>query len=106
MLKLASASSRKLPTHINNPLLSKVHEKLVSHKLYSFCEKYDLMPVAQSAYIKGLGCTDALLTISRHIQKSLDAGMKSNIIRLDFSAALYRVSHGGLLFELKSIRER
>ena len=46
------------------PILSKVPEKLVSHKLYSFCEVYGFLPAVLFAYKKGLGCTDALLTIS------------------------------------------
>ena len=46
---------------------------------------------------------DVLLTISHHLQTSLDAGMESNIVQLDFSAAFDRVSHTGLLFKLKSI---
>ena len=45
---------------------------------------------------------DALLTIS-HLHKSLHAGMESYIVQLDFSAAVDRVSHRGLLFKLKSI---
>ena len=44
-----------------------------------------------------MGCTDALLTISHHLQKSLDVGMESYIVQLDF-----RVSHSGLLLKLKS----
>ena len=85
------------------PVLSKVHEKLVSHKLSSFCEKYGLSPTTQFAYRKDLGFTDALLTISHHLHKSLDAGMESYIVQLDFSAAFDRVSRSGLLFKLKSI---
>ena len=61
------------------------------------------LPTAQFAYRKGLGCTDALLTIYHHLQKSLDTGMESYIVQLDFSAAFDRVSHRGLLFKLKSI---
>ena len=61
------------------------------------------MPAAQFAYRKGLGCTDALLTIYHHLQKSLDAGMESYIVQPDFSAAFDRVSHSGLVFKLKSI---
>ena len=57
---------------------------------------YVFFPAAQFAYRKGLGCTDVLLTLSHHLQKSLDAGMKSYIIQLDFSAAFDRVSHCGL----------
>ena len=80
-----------------------MYEKLVFLKLSSFCEKSGLLPSAQFVYRKVLGCTDALLTISHHLQKSLDAGMESFIVQLDFSAAFERVSHRGLLFKLKSI---
>ena len=83
--------------------MSKVYQKLVSQKLSSFCEKCGLLPVAQFAYRKILGCTDALLTIPHHLQKSFDAGIESYIVQLDFSALFYRVSHSGLLFKLKSI---
>ena len=48
------------------------------------------------AYRKGLGCTDALLTLSHQLQKSLDIGMKSYIVQFYFIAALDRVSHSGL----------
>ena len=61
------------------------------------------MSGAQFAYRTGLGCTDAQLTISHHLQKSLDTGMESYIVQLDFSAAFDRLSHSGLLFKLKSI---
>ena len=60
------------------------------------------MPAAQFAYKKGVGCTYALLTIS-HLQESLDAGMESYVVQLDFSAAFNRVSHSCVLFKLKSI---
>ena len=85
------------------PILSKVYDKLVAHKLSSFCEKYRLFLTDQFAYRIGLGCTDALLTISRYLQKSLDAVMESYIVQLNFSAAFDRVSHSGLSFKLKFI---
>ena len=75
----------------------------MSHKLSNFCEKYVLLPAAQFADRKGLGCTDALLTISHHLQKSLDAEMECYIVQLDFCVSFGRVSHSGLLFKLKSI---
>ena len=75
-----------------------MYEKLVSHKLSCFCEKYGLIPADQFANMKGLGCTDALLTISHHLHKSLDAGKESYIIQLDFSAAFDGVSYSALLF--------
>ena len=81
-------------------ILSVVYEKLASHRLSSFYEKCDFLPAAQFAYRKSLGCAAALLPISHHLQKSLDTGMKSYIVELDFSAAFDRVSHSGLLFKL------
>ena len=71
--------------------------------LSSFCEKYVFLSIARFAYRKGLGCTDALLTISHHLQKSSDTGMETYIVQLDFSDAFDRVSHSGLLFKLKSV---
>ena len=53
--------------------------------------------------MEGLGCTDALLTISHHRQKFLHAWMESYIVQFDFNAAFDRVSHSGLFFKLKSI---
>ena len=57
----------------------------------------------QFTYRKCLGYTDALLTISHHLQKSLDTGMASYIVQLNFSAAFDRVSHSDRLFKFKSI---
>ena len=105
-----SGAYGKQPTHRENyrpisitPILSKVYEKLVFHKQSSFCDKYGLLPAAQFAYRKFLSCTDALLTIFHHLQKSLDAVMESYIVQLYFSAAFDIVSHSGLLLKLKSI---
>ena len=46
---------------------------------------------------------DALITISHHFQKSLDAAMESYIVQLNFSAVFDRLSHTDHLFKLKSI---
>ena len=80
-----------------------MYEKLVSHKFSSFCEKYGLLPAVQFAYMQGLGCADALLTIYHHLQKSLDVGMESYIVQLDFSADFDTVSRCGHLFKFKYI---
>ena len=61
------------------------------------------LPAAQFAYRNDLGCNDVLLTIFHHLQKSLDTEIESYIVQLDFSVAIDRVSHSGLLFKLKSI---
>ena len=80
----------KTPTHINN-LYSDygVWEVSFSQPL-QFCEKCGFLHAAQFAYRKGLGCNDPLITISHHLQMSLDAGMEYYIVQLDFSAAFSR----------------
>ena len=66
-----------------------------------FAKNVRSLPPAQFSSKKGLGCTDALLAISHRLQLSIDAGMESYIVQLDFS--FDTVSHSGLLFKLKSI---
>ena len=75
-----------------------MYGKLVSHKLSSFCKKC-FLPAAQFSH----KVWAALQTISHHLQKSLDKGIESYIVQLDFSAAFDRVNHSGFLFKLKSI---
>ena len=84
-------------------ILSKVYEKSVSHKLSPDLKEMWFIACCSVSYWEGLGCIDALFTISHHLHKSLEAWMESYIVQLDFSAAFHRVSHSGLLFKLKSI---
>ena len=60
------------------------------------------MPDAQFSYWKDLGSTVSLLTISLHLQNSLETGMESYIVQLDFSAAFDKVCQSGLLLKSKS----
>ena len=67
-----SANATSIPKRVPSPdrenyrlisitsILSKVYEKLVSHKLSCFCEKYVFLPAAQFAYRKCHCCSDAL----------------------------------------------
>ena len=48
-----------------------------------FAKNIYFLPADQFAYRKGLGCTDALLTMSHDLQKSSDTGMESYIVQLD-----------------------
>ena len=99
--KSASSSDRENYQPISiTYILSNVFEKLVSHKLSNFCQRYVFLPVKQIAYIGKSGlhwCT------AYHISpptEALDAGMEYFIVQLDFSAAFSRVSHSGFLFKL------
>ena len=50
---------------------------------------------------RGLVTCDALLIFSHHQQDNLDRAMKRRLGSLNFSAALDRVSHRGLLYKLR-----
>ena len=63
-----------------------MYEKLISRKLSSFYKKWGFLTTSQFVYWKGLGCTDALRTISDRLQKSVDAGMVYFLVQLDFSS--------------------
>ena len=86
-------------THI----LLKVVEKLISQKLSSFGEKFDLSLPSQCAHRKGLGCGDSLLTFSHDLQRALNVRHESYVVQLDFSAAFYKINHSGLIYKLKSL---
>ena len=75
-------------------ILSILYEKKVSHKLSSFCEKF-FFCLLLSLLIGKVWA--ALLTISHHLQKSLDAEMEFYIVQLDFSAACDSESQRSLI---------
>ena len=77
-------------------------KKLISNRLSGFCERSGSFPAAKFAYRKGLGYTDALLTISQQLQQALDCGREFYLVQLDFSATFDRVSHDGHIFKLRS----
>ena len=63
-----SPDTENYPPISITPVLSMVYEKLVSHKLSNFLEKYVFLLAAQFAHRKGMGFKDELLTISHHLQ--------------------------------------
>ena len=90
--------------HISiTPLLSKVFEKIVAGKLRYFLESNSLLPPSLLSYHRGLETCDVLLTLYHHLKVALDRDMERKLDHLDFSSALDRVSHCGLLHKLRSI---
>ena len=57
-------------------------------------ERSGVLPTTQFAYRKGLGTCDALLCVSHTLQR---------VVQIDFSAALDRVNHQGILYKLCSV---
>ena len=75
----------------------------MSIRLERFMERHGVLPSTQFAYRKGLGTCDALLYVSRTLQRALESGQEARILQIDFSAAFDRVSHQGILYSLFSV---
>ena len=52
------------------------------------------------AYQKGLGTCDARLCVYQTLQSALESGQEDRILQIDFSAAIDRVNHLGILYKL------
>ena len=62
-----------------------------------------MLPTTQFAYRKGLGICDALLYLSHTQQSALESGPEARIGQINFSAAIDRVNHQGILYQLCSV---
>ena len=62
-----------------------------------------VLPTTQFAYRKGLGSYDSLLCVAHTLQSALELGQEARIVQIDFSAAVDRVNHQGILFKLCSV---
>ena len=85
------------------PVLSKVYEKLLYKKLYNYAERNNLFPETQFGFRKGLGTTDALLTLIHDLQSGLDSRSEARVVSLDFSSAFDLVNHRALVFKLQAM---
>ena len=85
------------------PVLSKVYERLISSRLCAVMQTEGVFPRNQYAYRKVLGTCDALLFIVCAGQAAFDRGRELAVVQIDFSAAIDRVSHYGLLYKLRDV---
>ena len=63
-----------------------------------FVERSGVLPTTQFAYRKSLGTCDALLRVSHTLQSALESAQEAGIMHIDFSAAIDRVNHLGILY--------
>ena len=81
----------------NIPYLSKVIEKIVSHRLLSYLSKNNLLEEYQSAYKAHHSTETALLEVQNHLLSAVDKGQGVFLALLDLSAAFDTVPHDTLL---------
>ena len=70
---------------------------------FFFLESNSMLSLSQFSYRRGQGTCVTLLTLSQHLQVALYRGMKGRFIQLYFSAPFGRISHCGLLYNLRYI---
>ena len=75
----------------------------MSVRLGRFMEGKGVIPTTLFANRKDLGTCDALLCVAHSLQSALEMGQEARIVQIDFSAALDRVNHQGILFKLCSV---
>ena len=76
---------------------------MVSVCLGRFMERSGVLPTTQFPYRKGLGtcgCTSVRVPCTA---ESLESGQEARIVQIDFSAAVDRVKHLGILYKLFSV---
>ena len=81
--------------------MSKVFERVVHNKVYSYLDSNNLLTPRNSGFKKGDGTTSQLISITDKIYKALDSKSEVRMVCLDLSKAFDRVWHKGLLFKLK-----
>ena len=78
--------------------LSKMFQCLMSVRLRRLMECRGVLPTFQHAFRKDLCTCDALFCMSHMLQIALERGQEARIAQIDFSAALDRVTHQGILY--------
>ena len=85
------------------PVLSKVFEKLMYIKLYTYLERMAFLSDSQYGFRKGLDTTDALLNFMHECHQSLHRGSHLIAVFLDLSKAFDTVSMNILLNKMEHI---
>ena len=83
------------------PIFSKILEKLIFDKMYSFFTENDLLSKNQSGFRPGDSTINQLLAITTEIYKAFDKYQETRAVFLDISKAFDKVWHDGLCFKLK-----
>ena len=81
--------------------VSKVFERLIYDKLYTFLISNNLLTDKNSGFRSGDGTLYQLLAMSHELHEALDNGHDMRIVFMDMSKAFDKVWHKGVIFKLK-----
>ena len=82
------------------PILSKIFERVVYNRVYSFLEKYNLLNRSQYGFRKGKSTIQAVLDQLEFVYKNIDSGNVVISFFIDFSKAFDCIDHDILLKKL------
>ena len=82
------------------PICSKIFERLIYNKMFTFFTENNLISPNQSGFRPGDSCVNQLLAITHKIYKSFDEGFEVRGVFLCTSKAFDKVWHEGLLLKL------
>ena len=82
------------------PICSKIFERLIYNKLFTFFTDNNLISPNQSGFRPGDSCFNQLIAIFHEIYKSFDDGLEVRGVFLDISKAFDKVWDEGLLLKL------
>lgn len=83
------------------PTMSKVLERIINMQMYDYVANNNILSDLQSGFRKGFSTTTLLLNITDNIIKSLDSGLATALILLDFSKAFDTLDHELLCSKLE-----
>ena len=85
----------------NLSFVSKLNERLVSHRLTSYLSQHNLLPTLQSAYRQNHSTETATLKVVSDALDAADTGQITLLAMLDLSAAFDTIDHATLLERLQ-----
>ena len=83
------------------PIAGKIFERILYNNMFEFFSKNHLISHHQSGFKPGDSCINHVLSITHEIYKSFDDGLDVCDVFVDISKVFDKVSHKGLLYNLK-----
>ena len=80
--------------------VSKIYEKLMAKRIFSFCRKFSIISENQFGFQSGLSTTDALIKLTEDIYHSFNQKLHNFTILIDIKKAFDSVNHEILLKKL------
>ena len=85
------------------PQFGKIFEKLISDKLYLWCDMNNILNQEQSGFRKGRSTNDHLFLLTQYVTEGFNQKKQTDAIFIDFEKCFDKIWQEGLLFKLHSL---